>query len=79
MPSRNTNFARQNGHSDIKHLASGKKANYKTKGPCLDTGALRKASGKKPYDPPTTNRAHWGKIKPSTQETARAPRLSVTY
>ncbi len=61
MPSRNTNYARRHGHSDIKHLLShSSRPNYKAKlGQALNTSALRKESGRKAYAPPSNNNSHW--------------------
>lgn len=50
MANRNTKFARNRGYSDMARLLSKGKKNYGQKtGQCLDTGKLRKKSGKAPW------------------------------
>jgi len=50
MPSRNTNFARKKGYSNIKVMKSGGSKDYGVKtGACLDTSTLRIQKGKSPW------------------------------
>lgn len=50
MPSRNTNYARKKGYSNIKLLESKGTKNYGQKtGQCLNTSALRANKGKAPW------------------------------
>jgi hypothetical protein len=53
MPSRNTNYARNKGYSNIKRMSSGEPKNYGVKtGTHIDSEKLRREYGKKPFNPP---------------------------
>ena len=56
-----TRFARNRGYSDIKQMNrdNGKSKNFAVRlGTTFDTGALRSASGKRPYAP-KGDKSHW--------------------